>query len=111
MVTVDYHFYSGTYGGDKVPETVFQQFAYRAGILLKHMIRTGEQMVNQEKIQWLICELCDRLYDEDRRSGIHHESLDGYDITYSEENMDGDILQIVRRYLGDDGVLYRGRRP
>ncbi len=110
MVQVSYEYYSGIYGGTEIPVTVFHQFAYRAGVLLQHMIRVGKKPESEEKVQWLLCEICDRLYAEDRKNGIQHESVDGYTITYDNQDADAEILHIVRQHLGDDGVLFRGRR-
>ncbi|MBR7164510.1 MAG: hypothetical protein IKD21_06030 [Clostridia bacterium] len=110
MMRLNYEFYTQNYGGNKVPQAVFEQYVYRAGILLDSMIRTKETALDAEKTQRLMCELCDRLYDEDRRSGISRESLDGYDVTYDSDYESCEIRQIVRQYLGSDGVLFRGRR-
>ena len=110
MVQVDYEFYSKTYAGIKVPQEVFEQYAYRAGVLVDSMIRTGETVSDIEKLKRLLCDLCDRIYDEDRRSGISRESLDGYDVSYSDTYEGCEIRQIIRQYLGGDGVLFRGRR-
>ena len=110
MMHLSYEFYTQNYDGNKVPLAVFEQYVYRAGILLDSMIRTKETALDAEKTQRFMCELCDRLYDEDRRSGISRESLDGYDVTYDSDYESCEIRQIVRQYLGSDGVLFRGRR-
>ena len=109
MVSLSYEFYGKKYGGTKIAEAVFSQYSYRAGVLLDSMVRTGTQLSDPEKVQWLLCEICDRLYDEDRRSGVSRESLDGYDVTYESGYTDCEIRQIVKQYLGNDGVLFRGR--
>ncbi len=109
MVLVSYEYYSGTYGGTEIPEAVFHQFAYRAGVLLQHMIRAGKTVNHDEKILWLLCEICDRLYQDDCRNSILHESADGYSVTYDEHEVDSEVLKIVRQHLGNDGVLFRGR--
>ncbi len=110
MVSVTYEFYHENYGGTKVPETVFEQYAYRSGILIDSMVRAGENLSDTEKVMRLLCELCDRLYDEDRRRGVSRESLDGYDVTYENSYENCEIRQIIRQYLGGDGVLFRGRK-
>lgn len=110
MVQLTYDFYNEVYGGSKVPQVVFEQYAYRAGILLSSMVRTQGTALETEKLQRLMCELCDRMYDEDRRQGISRESLDGYDVTYDKDYENCEIRQIIRQYLGGDGVLFRGRR-
>ena len=110
MVRPDYEFYQKTYGGEKIPQTVFEQYAYRAGILLDSMVRAKEGLTDTHKTMWLLCEICDRLYDDDRRLGLSRESLDGYDVTYERDYESCEIRQIVRQYLGSDGVLFRGRR-
>ncbi len=110
MVSLSYEFYQKTYGGDEIPQAVFEKYAYRAGILLDSMVRTKEKVPDEEKTMRLLCEICDRLYDEDRRSGVSRESLDGYDVTYERDYESCEIRQVVRQYLGSDGVLFRGRR-
>ncbi|MBQ2696581.1 MAG: hypothetical protein IJF61_04685 [Clostridia bacterium] len=110
MVVVEYEFYNETYGGVKVPQEVFEQYAYRAGVLVDSMIRTGESVSDEDKLKRLLCDLCDRIYDEDRRSGISRECLDGYDVSYADDYESCEMRQIIRQYLGGDGVLFRGRR-
>ncbi len=109
MVQVDYDFYSQIYGGTEVPQAVFEKYTYRAGVLLDSMMRVEENMPDSGKLSRLLCEICDRLYLEDRRLGVSRESVDGYDVTY-DGGKNCEIRQIIRQYLGDDGVLFRGRR-
>ena len=109
MVQVSYDFYSQTYGGTEVPQAVFEKYAYRAGVLLGSMMRSKASAPDSDKLSRLICEICDRLYLDDRRMGVSRESVDGYDVTY-DDGKSCEIRQIIRQYLGDDGVLFRGRR-
>ena len=109
MVHVKYDFYSCQYGGKDIPREVFDGFARRAGILLENMLRVKPDTLDSEKIQQVLCEICDQLYREDRRNGIRQENLDGYSVTYDESGAESEILRLVRRHLGDSGVLYRGR--
>lgn len=112
MILVDYDFYSCVYGGDLVPRAVFERFARRAATLLQGMILYSElvEKTEQEKVKLLLCEICDRLYREDSRCGISRESIDGYDVSYSDSEGICSIRQLVRHSLGSEGVLYRGRR-
>lgn len=110
LVCLDYDFYQKTYGSEKIPQAVFEKYAYRAGVLLDSMVRVKDEAIEEEKTKRLLCEICDRLYDDDRRSGVSRESLDGYDVTYARDYESCEIRQVVRQYLGSDGVLFRGRR-
>lgn len=112
MVLVDYDFYTCNYGGSLVPRPVFEQFARRAGVLLRSMILQPDALkqADDEKVRMLLCEICDRLYNEDGRRGISRESLDGYDVSYVEDEGACDIRRLVRQSLGNEGILYRGRR-
>ena len=87
-------------------------FARRAAVLLRSMILQPEDLkrTDDEKVRLLLCEICDRLYHEDGRRGISRESLDGYDVSYTDDAGACEIRQLVRQSLGADGVLYRGRR-
>ncbi|MBE7034811.1 MAG: hypothetical protein E7402_01630 [Ruminococcaceae bacterium] len=108
MYTVDYGFYSDCYGGTEIPQEVFDRFSYRAGVLLDNMLCVQKGAEEEAKIQHVLCEICDRLYREDRHFGIERESMDGYDVTYRDE-VANDIQKLVRQTLGTSGMLYRGR--
>ncbi|MBE7048682.1 MAG: hypothetical protein E7393_04860 [Ruminococcaceae bacterium] len=108
MSKIDYDFYSCQYEGNTIPREVFGQFLRRGEILLANMVRYDTAPGNSDEIGFLLCEICDRLYQEDRHRDVSRESLDGYDVTYCNE-VEHDIAQLVRRHLGDSGMLYRGR--
>ena len=109
MLQVDYTFYRDVYGGSELPEEVFSLFVRRAGVLLGNMVRGDSAETEEQTLKLLLCEICDSLYRQDRHQGISRESLDGYDVSYCDE-ASVEIRQLVRRHLGDSGVLYRGRR-
>ena len=109
MVCVTYDYYSCNYGGTLIPREVFDSFAKRAATLLETMIRTKKEKCDREKLLQVLCEICDNLYKENGRAGIRNESVDGYQVTYDSLAVDGEILRLVRRHLGDSGMLYRGR--
>ncbi len=109
MVCVTYDYYSCNYGGNTIPREVFDGFARRAKGMLDNMLRRKPEKEEEENVKRVLCEICDRLYREDVHRGIKGESLDGYNVTYTEGVSDGEILRLVRRYFGDSGVLYRGR--
>ena len=108
MTGVDYDFYSCNYGGMLIPREVFGLLVRRAEVLLANMVRVQTATREPEKLKFLLCEICDRLFREDQRAGVIRESLDGYDVTYAED-VKSEIVQLVRRHLGDSGALYRGR--
>ena len=109
MFTVDYDYYSCTYGGSEIPREVFDIFANRASVLLSSMLRHDKEQIQKSAAQHVLCEICDRLYRENGRDGISQESVDGYNVTYS-GSVGHEILQLVRQNFGESGVLYRGRR-
>ncbi len=109
MLIADYTFYKDVYGGNELPEEVFSLFVRRASVLLGNMMRAEADKMEDDAMKLLLCEICDSLYRQDRRQGISRESLDGYDVSYCDE-ASLEIRQLVRRHLGDSGILYRGRR-
>ncbi len=109
MVCVTYDYYSCNYGGSVIPREVFDGFARRASVLLESMLRKKPKDEEQETTKRVLCEICDRLYREDRHHGVKAESVDGYQVTYMDNVLDSEILRLVRRNFGDSGILYRGR--
>lgn len=109
MVYVNYDYYHCTYGGTTIPREVFDGFAQRAEALLSNMLRTNKGQCDPDKCKWVLCEICDQLYQENGHKGLQRESLDGYDVTYEDGGAEDEILRLVRRHFGDSGMLYRGR--
>lgn len=107
---VDYSYYTEVYGGSVVPQTVFERILKRCNMLLDSLVNKQEQLLDIEaKVQHLLCCMCDEMYRQEGLSGIVHEKLDGYDITYDTKQENRALINLIRQHLGRDGVLYRGR--
>lgn len=107
MANISYDFYSCDYGGVLIPREAFEGIVRYAEGILDNILRVKWQET-QEKGQ-VLCEICELIYQEEERRGIRRESLDGYDVTYSDSRTEEKILRLVRRRFGSSGVLYRGR--
>ncbi|MBE7022718.1 MAG: hypothetical protein E7414_05850 [Ruminococcaceae bacterium] len=110
MTEIDYNYYSEIYMGTVIPEADFAFVKNRAEMILQHAIRGASlSELEPDKVNRAVCEVSDYLYESHGREGFLRESLDGYDVTYDKNRSGRELINIIRRYFGDDGVLYRGR--
>lgn len=111
MNIVDFKYYSETYMGHVIPAMDFSRMMQQAEQVFTQIVRGAKpEELDREKVSTVLCELGERLYVHDGQSGVKRESLDGYNVTYDTSRFGGELVNIIRRSFGDEGVLYRGRR-
>lgn len=109
---VDYTFYSGTYGG-KVSIEEFTKLEIQASTIVDYYTFNRIKEVDT-KIKFAVCELIDYLKQLEDNGGkeISSESVGDHSVSYVTEDtttVSKKQRDIVKRYLGNTGLMYRGR--
>lgn len=116
---VDYSFYVGQYFGNIIAESDFNGYSRLAETYVNqytfsriHGVLTDE---DKQNVYFCICEIADRLYDNDHlpsAKGITSENVDGHSVSFERRKTTSQlkplIQEIVYRYLGTSNLLYRG---
>lgn len=114
---VDYSYYKIQYKGDLIPSDNFEFYCRKATQYIKTNTfdRVDENNVPEE-VKMCCCELCDVLYRADqstKANGITSEKVGEYSVSYEsaqsiKENLKKEINEVLRLYLANTGLLYRG---
>lgn len=104
----DFNYYKGSFHGRKIPDSdSFISVAAGADAILERMT-FGRLSDNTPGAADAMCAVCEVLYTRGNRDGIAAESVDGYSVSYSEEErLTPALRRAVRMYLSPQ-LLYRG---
>ena len=114
-MTVDYSFYTDTYGGTNISEKEWRRLSQKAIQRLRQFTYcrlpddwSGEPYANQASCA--VCEMAELLLVQEESSGKASESTDGYSVSYvgSGGEAGQSLYDIARVYLGNTGLLYAG---
>lgn len=116
---VDYEFYQLEWGG-KVPMTDFAQLNIQATKIIDYYtfnrLKECENVSND--VKYAICELIDDMHRLKATGGkeVASEKVGTHSITYATSNNSGDAVKkkqrdIVKKWLGHTGLMYRGVYP
>lgn len=118
MMYADYSFYTTEFNGSLIPE---QDFTYRASKASEYINNvtfdriTPELLESDEaaalKIKSCCCALAESDYRFDQNSDKSSEKIGNYSVTYNnkpDSERKSDRWEVVDRYLGGTGLLYRG---
>lgn len=114
---VDYEFYSQTYGG-KVPEILFNKLATQASAIIDYYTFNRIKEADNN-VKYATCELIDYIKNIEDKGGqeVASEKVGTHSMTYVAGNKDGiDPIKkkqrdIVKKWLGHTGLMYRGVYP
>lgn len=114
----DYDFYKNKYGGDLVPSNEkFEFYCRRATRYIKNNTLGNVDEANiPDEVKMCCCELCELDYELDNNNkpkGIQSEKVGEYSVTFEstqniKESYEKDQNKILRLWLADTGLLYRG---
>lgn len=112
---VEYEFYKNTYGG-KVSEQEFKHLEVLAANTVDYY--TFNRIIGpDDNVKYAVCELVDYLKELKDKGGneIESEKVGTYSITYAVANEGTNLVKrkqrdIVRKWLGHTGLMYRGVR-
>lgn len=116
----DYEFYTGKVHG-KLERDRFEEEVLEASFFLRYLTFGKSDRVQPEELRYAVCAVAD-MYAKERQKvdvgevGKKSESIDGYSVSYVNEQKDGETLddllnrkasQIAKRYLARSGLLNR----
>lgn len=116
----DYEFYTEKVHG-KLEKDRFEEELLEASFFLRYLTFGKSDRVQPEELQYAVCAVAD-MYAKERQKadvgevGKKSESIDGYSVSYVNEQKDGETLddllnrkasQIAKRYLVGSGLLNR----
>lgn len=116
----DYEFYTEKVHG-KLEKDRFEEEVLEASFFLRYLTFGKSDRVQPEELQYAVCAVAD-MYAKERQKadvgevGKKSESIDGYSVSYVNEQKDGETLddllnrkasQIAKRYLVGSGLLNR----
>lgn len=113
---LDYDFYKTNWGG-KVLEEDFTQLNIKATQIVNYYTfnRLKNFEIIDDDVKYAICELIDEIYRLQSTDGkeIASEKVGTYSISYAVNNDSEKVIQdkqknIVKKWLGHTGLLYRG---
>ena len=111
-IDVSYGFYYEKYcNGQKgpLPENSFDIYACKAWRELESVLTCEYNEELSEKVKFTVCEIAEELYLRKDIAGKKSESIDGYSVTYADNNfIRKNIARIALRNLGSTGLLYMG---
>lgn len=108
---IDYGFYTDSFGGGDVPESVWKRFMQKAASRLEHYTFgrmpedwSGEPWENKAKCA--ICEMVEAMYADSTRTGKTSENNDGYSVSYdTSKSIDSILYEIAKVYLANTGLM------
>jgi len=111
-IDVSYGFYYEKYCNSQkgpLPENSFDIYACKARRELESMLTCEYNEELSEKVKFTVCEIAEELYLRKDIAGKKSESIDGYSVTYADNNfIRKNIARIALRNLGSTGLLYMG---
>lgn len=112
---LDHEFYKTNWGG-KAPEEDFTQLNIKATKIIDYYTfnRLKSLETVEDDVRYAICELIDEMHRLEKTEGkeVASEKVGTYSISYaltdSEKTIQNKQKDIVRKWLGHTGLLYRG---
>lgn len=88
------------------------EFRHYAGIAQRQVTESitheGDCLQFLEAVKLCVCQVADSLYEGREREGIASENIDGYSVTFRESDSRRRVSDIIRKCLGNTGLLYAG---
>lgn len=110
---IDYIYYFDDYNRGRegiIPPSDFDFYTDKAWTELEALCfaeECGEE--HRGAVYRCVCAVADMLYSAEKNNGVRSENIDGYSVTYSDENaVRREIRRTVMKYLVGTGILYSG---
>lgn len=115
---VDFEYYESSFGGTNIPEADFIRFERQARVFLDFVTFSKVQIDNTlitDTVKDCLCEMMELKQTIENDGGIKtSESVGNASISYVVEantTENNKLLKIVKLYLGNTDLLYRGVPP
>ncbi len=114
-MAIEYNDYATNYAlnrEDLIPKAHFSALLGEATAFLT-MYSMGKitEETGGERFYPCLFEVAELFYRERKRRGVKEETTDGYRVLYDEKSAAERASEIVTRYYGASGLLYRGMAP
>ena len=126
---IDFEYYSGTFGGTKIPEDGFAAYARKASLKMDtftfgRLQRWGAADL-PDSVFDACCAIAEVMYEYDEKQSaiaeatgggvLKSENNDGYSVSFATtdrvadtKSINSEVGGIVETYLGHSGLLFRG---
>lgn len=64
--------------------------------------------MNSTEVLQCVCEVAEQLYLADKAGRVKSETIDGYSVTYSEDDTAKNLYRVILKRLAHTGLLYAG---
>ena len=113
----DYQFYTVTYGGTEIAQAEFTRLMNQASAYIDTV--TFDRAADEEdadtliKIQFAACAAAETLKKYEQGGEVQSERVGNHSVTYASPlaarlSIEAKITQVVKIYLGNTGLMYRG---
>ena len=109
-ITFEFYYNEYNCGNDgPIPAEKFDYYIAKAWRELKFLLTSNYTAEHEKEVKFAVCEIAEELYRIDDKKGVQSENIDGYSVTYTDDNdAKRNIGMLVARRLGDTGLLYLG---
>lgn len=105
-MVVTYEYYAEYYGGHRIPESSWKEYANKVEARLKRY--TFENLIESwpSEAKMAACEMAECLYQHSKRDGKISENNDGCSVSYDvSKSLDSKLYDIAKIYLANTGLM------
>ena len=112
MAYADFQYYKDTFLGNAIEEIEFPRLSLRASEYID--AHTGGVIPRlsaiPEEVQKAACAVAEKIQAYESKAEVTSESVGSYSVTYktSDATYEQELGKVLRLYLGNTGLLYRG---
>ena len=112
MAYADFQYYKDTFLGNAIEEIDFPRLSLRASEYID--AHTGgiipQLSAIPEEVQKATCAVAEKIQSYESEAEVASESVGSYSVTYktSDATYEQELGKVLRLYLGNTGLLYRG---
>ena len=112
MAYADFQYYKDTFLGNVIEEIEFPRLSLRASEYID--AHTGGVIPRlsaiPEEVQKATCAVAEKIQTYESEAEVASESVGSYSVTYKTSNAtyEQELGKVLRLYLGNTGLLYRG---
>ena len=112
MAYADFQYYKDTFLGNAIEEIEFPRLSLRASEYID--AHTGGVIPRlsaiPEEVQKATCAVAEKIQAYESKAEVTSESVGSYSVTYktSDATYEQELGKVLRLYLGNTGLLYRG---
>ena len=122
MAYATFEYYRDTFLGNVIQEADFDRLSLRASEYIgkrnepKLVRLVAEELaelrgISIEEVEKATCAVAEKIQAQESKAEVTSESVGSYSVTYktSTTTYDQELVKLLKLYLGNTGLLYRGR--